>query len=92
MEALIDRSVYPHYLPENIERRGAHAIAIANRWLLGWPGRVKAMIGTGNYFDALDEQLEIETEVLVNEPNLPQLARHEILRLHEIREAPPAGA
>lgn len=89
MESLYDRKKYPADLALDIEKMGSVAVSIANRWLLGWPARVKVLLATGVYFESLKSQLEQETAVLAAEPNLRHLAAHEIRALYELREAPP---
>lgn len=72
-----------------IEAMGSLSLAVANRWMMGWPDRVAALFAAGTYFDCLASQVEREKTVLADEPNMRHLARHEILQMYEIREAPP---
>ena len=90
IEELYSRKTYPRPIPEEIEKMGALAVSIANRWLLGWPKQVKALVLSGNYLDSLTGQVEQEKIVLANEANLRHLTRREILQMYEIKESPPA--
>ncbi|MBI1889422.1 MAG: hypothetical protein HYS18_02115 [Burkholderiales bacterium] len=90
MEDLTYRANYPTEVAARIESMGAMAVSIANRWMLGWPDRVKAMIDADCYLDLLETQVDQEKSILANEANLRHLARHEILQMYEITEAPPA--
>lgn len=72
-----------------IEAMGPLSVAVANRWIMGWPDRVAALFAAGTYFDCLASQVAREKDVLADEANLRHLARHEVLQLHEISEAPP---
>lgn len=72
-----------------IERLSTIAVSIANRWMLGWPQRVEALLKAGTYLEALEAQTEREKGVLAEAGHLNHLARHEILKMYEIREAPP---
>lgn len=90
MDDLVNRKDYPPELPPQIQAMGALAVEIANRWMTGWPGRVKAMLKRGTYLDLLKEQVELEARTLAN-PGNNHLARHEILQLYDVNlEAPTA--
>lgn len=65
-------------------------MAVANRWMLGWPSRVRAMLEGKVYFDWLMGQVKTEKDVLADEPNAQHLSEQEILEMHEVRLAPPA--
>ena len=90
MQQLMERQTYGPGLALKIETMGATAISVANRWLLGWPGRVAALLKTGVYLDCLTAQVEHEKDILANEAGLRHLSRREILQMYEINEAPPA--
>ena len=62
---------------------------VANRWLMGWPARVTALLKADTYLACLETQVEQEKTVLANETDLRHLSRREILQLYEIRESPP---
>lgn len=90
MENLALRNTYPSTVAEGIEALGATAISIANRWMMGWPERVNALLQAGCYHDHLEIRINHEKDSLANEAYLCHLARPEILPVYEIREAPPA--
>ncbi|MFI4940853.1 MAG: hypothetical protein ACHP7O_11010 [Burkholderiales bacterium] len=89
MEPLASRQTYAPVLALEIETMGSVAVSVANRWIRGWPARVKALLKAGTYLGLLDAQVGQEKDILANEPGLRHLARHEILQMYEIREAPP---
>ncbi|BBN89712.1 hypothetical protein [Azospira sp. I09] len=89
MEALHNPSAYPADVALRIETMGDTAISIANRWLLGWPDRVKGLLKTGAYLAALEAQVDQEKAVLAEEANLRHLAPREIREMFELREEPP---
>ena len=64
------------------------AIAIANRWMMGWPKTVKALLENQQYLDALKEQEQAEREAY-SRPGNQHLARHEIAELYGLSSAPP---
>lgn len=90
MEELASRKTYPPGVASKIEERGAISVSIANRWMMGWPARVTALLNAGTYLDCLETQVGQEKEVLANEANLRHLSRREILQMYEIKESPPA--
>lgn len=90
MEPLYMRELYGTPTAVQIEVMGSIAIGIANRWALGWPDRVVAMLTSGTYMQVLREQSEMEKDVLANEYAL-HLARAEILQMHGVAHAPPAS-
>ncbi len=90
MQELVSRKAYPGAMAAQIEARGSLAVSIANRWILGWAKRVKALVKSGAYLDCLESQTAQETDILANAADLNHLARHEIMQLYEIRESPPA--
>ena len=89
-EELYSPKTYPRPVADQIEQMGSVAVSVANRWLLGWPKRVKSLLKAGTYLDSLSLQVDQEKHILANEANLCHLARREILELYEIRESPPA--
>ena len=89
MEALYNPKAYPADVALKIETMGQLAVSVANRWLLGWPGRVQGLLRTGAYLSALDAQVDQEKTVLAEEANLRHLAPREIREMFELREAPP---
>jgi hypothetical protein len=89
MQELVIKETYSWDMANHIEKMGGVAISIANRWVMGWPQQVVEMIKSGKYLDHLASQVDQERAVLANEANMRHLARHEILQIYEIREAPP---
>lgn len=90
MEELTDRKAYPAEVATGIEARGTVAVSIANRWIMGWPARVMALLSAGTYLACLDTQVDQEKTILASQADLRHLARHEILQMYEIRESPPS--
>ena len=88
MQDLYSPSSYPAPLKAEIQTLPPLATEIANRWMLGWPKRVAALIEAGEYLDALKAQEEAEREAYSNPGNL-HLARHEIADLYGLTSAPP---
>lgn len=90
MQGLMRREVYGPELALTIETMGSISVGVANRWQMGWPDRVTHLLKAGSYQTALETQVNQEKDVLAEAVELRHLARHEILKLHEIPEAPPA--
>ena len=90
MEELLSRKAYPSAMAAQIEAMGAMAVSVANRWVMGWPQRVKALVKSGAYLGCLETQVAHENDILAKTADLRHLARHEIMQLYEIRESPPA--
>lgn len=88
-EALTSRNAYAPEIAARIEAMGSVAVAVANRWLMGWPARVTALLKAETYLVCLETQVEQESTVLASETDLRHLSRREILQLYEIRESPP---
>ena len=89
MQSLHAPKSYPPSVVAQIEAAGSISVTIANRWMLGWPDRVSALLKSGEYLECLANQVEQGKDVFANEANLRHLSRREILQLYEIREAPP---
>lgn len=79
MQTLYKPRQYPNGLATHISRLPPLAIEIANRWALGWPKQVKALVASGEYLDALKAQAQTERE-LPSKPGNSHLARHEIVQ------------
>lgn len=90
MEPLCNREVYGPGLAMWIEGMGTIAVSIANRWQMGWPERVQALLSAGIYQANLDAQMNLEKDVLADAVDLQHLSYREILQLYEIQESPPA--
>ena len=67
LEELYSRKSYPKGVAEKIEAMGAIAMSVANRWMLGWPERVKALLKAETYLGFLESQVEQEKDVLAKE-------------------------
>lgn len=89
MEKLLNPHAYTQETTGKIEAMGAMAVSIANRWMMGWPDRVRVLLKADVYLGCLESQLTQEKEILANEPNLRHLSHWEILKLYEIKESPP---
>jgi hypothetical protein len=91
IQELISRNVYTAAMATHIEAMGEMGIAVANRWVMGWPQRVKALVKSGAYLGCLETQVAQERAILAKTADLRHLARHEIMQIYEIRESPPAS-
>jgi len=89
MQALHDRGRYGPDLALQIESMGATAVAIANRWILGWPLRVNALLAAGRLPSTLRTQTELEKDVLSEAVGMRHLSTIEILQIHHVELAPP---
>lgn len=70
--SLVNEKAYPPEIRREIERMGRIGWQIADRWMLGWPGRVKELIRTGEYLPVLQAQREAELDALAeNADNSP---------------------
>jgi hypothetical protein len=85
--------LYINRYPKEIQKKLKYAtpltIEIANRWVLGWPEAVTALIDSGQYLEALENQEQQEREALT-QPGNTHLARHEIVLEAGLSLAPPA--
>ena len=91
LQELTSRKAYTAAMAAQIEAMGQMAISVANRWVMGWPQRVKALVQSGAYLGCLKTQVAHENDILAKTADLRHLARHEIMQLYEIRESPPAS-
>jgi hypothetical protein len=89
-QQLLSADRYGPAIADKVQALGPMAISIANRWMLGWPKRVQALLDADLYLGSLEEQVAQEKNILAQETDLRHLAPHEILALYEIRVAPPA--
>ena len=83
----------PHEYPEELRKlttQSRMGIELANRWMLGWPGRVKALIEAGEYPAAFTNQLEQEIEAEANAANMSHLSSFEKAELMGLSKCPPA--
>ncbi|WP_422015290.1 hypothetical protein [Roseateles sp.] len=88
MEALYKRELYGETMALAIEAKGSTAVSIANRWALGWPDRVRALLAAGVYGECLERQTETEKDALA-ETYAPHLSTIEVLQLNEVSLYPP---
>ncbi|MBT3066724.1 hypothetical protein [Rhodoferax sp. U11-2br] len=89
MEELLNRDIYGPQGALQIEEMGSIAVSIANRWQLGWPERVTALIKARVYLVNLDAQLERELDALADAVNLQHLTHSEILQVYGVSQDPP---
>lgn len=89
MQALYSPKRYPPELSRRINAMSPLAISIANRWMLGWPEAVKALIASGEYLDALKEQAAQERKAM-DEPGLHHLSSWEKAEVMGLSQAPPS--
>jgi len=88
MQELYRPNDYPPPIKEAMRAMPALATEIANRWMLGWPKRVKALIEASEFLRALKEQEEAERRAYSDSGNR-HLARHEIAELYGLSDSPP---
>lgn len=89
MEALCNREIYGADVALWIEGMGSMAVSIANRWQMGWPERVQALLDGRIYQVNLDAQVTKEKDILAEAGHLQHLSHREILQMYEIKESPP---
>ncbi len=89
MQELLKPKTYPMEVRKAIYSQSSLGVAIANRWMLGWPQRVKALIDNGDYQEAFLKQAEVERQALAEATGMNHLADHEKLAMLEIMPAPP---
>lgn len=87
---LHNAEIYGAELADQIAAQGRYTVDVANRWMLGWPSRVRAMLDAKVYFEWLKGQVCTEEDVLANEPSAQHLSDREILEMHKVQLAPPA--
>ncbi|CAG0984118.1 hypothetical protein RHDC4_02080 [Rhodocyclaceae bacterium] len=93
MEELYNRTLYGPVMAVKVESLGATAVSIANRWVLGWPERVTAMVKEGTFLTRLTQQVETEKTVLSEAVGMSHLSNIEILQQHGVAlEAPETAA
>jgi hypothetical protein len=91
MQSPLSIERYPKYLQRKLKSATPLAIEIANRWMLGWPKAVTALIDSGEYWEALENQAQQERDVLTL-PGNTHLAKHEIVQEYGLSLSPPAAA
>lgn len=90
MDTLLHPRRYPNEVREAIAKMPPLATDIANRWMLGWPKTVAALLTEGGYLEALTDQEQREREVY-SHPGNGHLARHEIADLYGLSPGPPTS-
>ena len=88
METLYRPNAYPTAVRAKLRALPPLATEIANRWMMGWPDRVKALLKTEEYLPALIEQEQEERRIL-SSAETRHLAQHEILQEHGLSLEPP---
>lgn len=88
MQELYRPKAYPAAIKAELDKAPPLMIEIANRWMLGWPKRVKALIETGEYLEALRSQEDSE-RTAISAPGTNHLARHEAAELYGLTMEPP---
>lgn len=91
MQQLESPHSYPPEVLAELRTMPALAVDIANRWMLGWPRAVAALIESGEYLDALRRQEADERDVL-SDPGNGHLARHEIIQEYGLSLSPPSAS
>jgi len=91
MQSLYKPRHYPPELRQALGSLSDTAIEIANRWALGWPQAVKALIASGEYVDALKAQEHEEIRVKL-EPGLSHLSSWEKAQEYGLCQHPPAAS
>ena len=89
MQELLKQKTYPMEVRKAIYSQSSLGVALANRWMLGWPQRVKALLDKGEYQAAFLKQAEIERQALAEATGMNHLADHEKLAVLEIMPSPP---
>jgi hypothetical protein len=89
IEPLLSPRLYPAEVAADVVAISPLAVTIANRWAMGWPKHVKAMLAEGTYLEALRQQEEVERRVLSEAQNMRHLARHEVMEEFGLSPAPP---
>jgi hypothetical protein len=79
---------YPEWELDKIESMSGYATDLANRWSIAWPERVKALLASGEYLDALIRQEYMERSALTDAQGRSQAFR-DILEERGLSLAPP---
>ncbi len=87
MQPLYQPQSYPDEL-RNLVVQSRIGIELANRWMLGWPDRVTALIEAQEYQVAFEMQLEQEIEAEVNAAQYNHLSSWEKREVLGLRESP----
>lgn len=87
MQPLYQPQNYPDEL-SNLVVQSRIGIELANRWMLGWPDRVTALIEAREYQVAFEMQLEQEIEAEANAAQYNHLSSWEKREVLGLRESP----
>ncbi|MDP1541487.1 MAG: hypothetical protein Q8K59_13305 [Nitrosomonas sp.] len=87
MQTLYQAQNYPDEL-RNLVVQSRIGIELANRWMLGWPDRVKVLIEAQEYHAAFEIQLEQEIEAEANAAQYGHLSSWEKREVLGMRESP----
>lgn len=88
MQDLYKPSVYSTEL-RNLIAQSRMGVELANRWMLGWPGRVKVLIEAKEYQAAFESQLEQEIKSEANSAEYSHLSSWEKREVLGLSESPP---
>jgi len=87
MQTLYQAQNYPDEL-RNLVVQSRIGIELANRWMLGWPDRVKVLIEAQEYHAAFEIQLKQEIEAEANAAQYGHLSSWEKREVLGMRESP----
>jgi hypothetical protein len=87
MQPLYQPQNYPDEL-RNLVVQSRIGIELANRWMLGWPDRVTALIEAQEYQAAFDSQLAQEIDAEANAAQYNHLSSWEKREVLGLRESP----
>ena len=88
MQPLYRPESYPQSVKDALGAMPPLATEIANRWMMGWPKRVKALLQADQFLPLLTEQEEAERRAYSN-PGNKHLARHEIAEMYGLSNEAP---
>jgi hypothetical protein len=91
-EQIINAKEYPADILEKIQSARNLTISIANRWMTGWPERVRILMETDEYWPALVRQTEQEADTqaeMIDQTERLNLAPWEVNELAGLDPAPP---
>lgn len=90
---IVSESLYPPEILKKLRHARPFLRSIANRWVMGWPDRVKALIESEIYWESLERQTELEIDAQMELPEAERmnLAPWEVNELAGIDPAPPGA-
>lgn len=91
MQALYKPKRYPDDVRREVLSRSQTAREIANRWMLGWPHRVKALFEANEYLIVLEMQTEQEEKAKAD-PYLTHLSSWEKAKEWGLPLSPPTAS